>query len=152
MVKRLCGCFPTKRLARSGVEGRRYCSNLLGAVRAEIGAFWGSTGAAARWYSRWCRAAWGGRCNNRVKRVVRSTNVPIAELPRPRMRSPSQWPGTARSASSGGHSLADHDFGRDGGLALTTYVSALCSPASSHENTPTSSSTLDTLPHKTITL
>jgi hypothetical protein len=30
-----------------------------------------------------------GRCNSIVKRVVRSTNVPIAELPRPRMRSAS---------------------------------------------------------------
>jgi hypothetical protein len=40
-----------------------------------------------------------------VKRVIRSTRVPIAELPRPRMRSPSQWPGTARSAASAGRWL-----------------------------------------------
>src|SRR4051812_49035157 len=40
-----------------------------------------------------------GRCNSIVKRVVRSTSVPIAELPRPRMRSPSQCPGTALSAA-----------------------------------------------------
>jgi hypothetical protein len=46
-----------------------------------------------------------GRCSSRVKRVVRSTRVPIAELPRPRMRSPSQWPGTARSAASAGRWL-----------------------------------------------
>jgi hypothetical protein len=31
-----------------------------------------------------------------VKRVVRSTNVPMAELPAPTIRSPSQCPGTAR--------------------------------------------------------
>src|SRR6267142_2708647 len=40
-----------------------------------------------------------------VNRVVRSTSVPIAELPRPRMRSPSQCPGTARSATSAGRWL-----------------------------------------------
>src|SRR3954469_3243587 len=34
--------------------------------------------------------------------VTGSTRVPIAELPRPRMRSPSQWPGTARSAIAAG--------------------------------------------------
>src|SRR5207237_831054 len=38
-----------------------------------------------------------GRCNSIVKRVVRSTSVPIAELSSPRIRSPSQWPGTARA-------------------------------------------------------
>ena len=42
----------------------------------------------------------GARC-----RVVRSTRVPMAELPSPRMRSPSQWPGTARSAASAGRWL-----------------------------------------------
>jgi hypothetical protein len=41
-----------------------------------------------------------------VKRVVRSTSVPMAELSRPRMRSPSQCPGTARSATSAGRSLS----------------------------------------------
>ena len=44
----------------------------------------------------------GGRCSSRVKRVVRSTNVPIALLLSPMMRSPSQCPGTARSATSAG--------------------------------------------------
>src|SRR5271170_1487049 len=39
VVKRLCGCIPIKRLAAPGVEGGRYGGNLLGAVRAEIGAF-----------------------------------------------------------------------------------------------------------------
>ena len=47
----------------------------------------------------------GGRWSSIVKRVVRSTSVPIAELPSPRIRSPSQWPGTARSAASAGRSL-----------------------------------------------
>jgi hypothetical protein len=40
-----------------------------------------------------------------VNRVVRSTSVPIAELPSPKIRSPSQWPGTARSSASAGRSL-----------------------------------------------
>ena len=40
-----------------------------------------------------------------MKRVVRSTRVPIAELFRPMMRSPSQCPGTARSSASPGRSL-----------------------------------------------
>jgi hypothetical protein len=35
----------------------------------------------------------------------RAPKVPIAELPRPRMRSPSQWPGTARPAASTGRWL-----------------------------------------------
>src|SRR5215203_3926603 len=47
-----------------------------------------------------------GRCRSIVKRVVRSTKVPIAELPTPRMRSPSQCPGTARSAASAGRWLS----------------------------------------------
>ena len=34
--------------------------------------------------------------------VVRSTSVPIAELRSPGIRSPSQWPGTARSSASAG--------------------------------------------------
>ena len=46
-----------------------------------------------------------GRWSNMVNRVVRSTGVPTAELPRPRIRSPSQCPGTARSATSAGRSL-----------------------------------------------
>ena len=40
-----------------------------------------------------------------MNRVVRSTSVPIAELPSPRIRSPSQCPGTARSSASAGRSL-----------------------------------------------
>ena len=40
-----------------------------------------------------------------MNRVVRSTRVPMAELPSPKMRSPSQWPGTARSAASAGRWL-----------------------------------------------
>src|SRR6266540_3211008 len=46
-----------------------------------------------------------GRCNSIVKRVVRSTSVPIADLSSPMMRSPSQWPGTARSVASAGRAL-----------------------------------------------
>ena len=40
-----------------------------------------------------------------MNRVVRSTRVPIAELFSPTIRSPSQCPGTARSAASAGRSL-----------------------------------------------
>lgn len=40
-----------------------------------------------------------------MNRVVRSTSVPMAELPSPGMRCPSQWPGTARSVASAGRSL-----------------------------------------------
>ena len=41
-----------------------------------------------------------------TNRVDRSTSVPIADLlPAPRIRSPSQCPGTARSAASAGRSL-----------------------------------------------
>ena len=40
-----------------------------------------------------------------MNRVVRSTNVPIAELPSPMIRSPSQCPGTARSSDSAGRAL-----------------------------------------------
>ena len=57
----------------------------------------------ARGWSPW--PSMRGRCSSIVKRVVRSTSVPIAELSRPRIRSPSQWPGTARSAASAGRSL-----------------------------------------------
>ena len=46
-----------------------------------------------------------GSRTSSVNRVVRSTIVAIWDLPaRPRMRSPSQWPGTARSSTSGGRS------------------------------------------------
>lgn len=44
----------------------------------------------------------GGRCNRIVKRVVRSTSVPIAELPRRRIKSPS------RRVASNGNSLQDY--------------------------------------------
>ena len=40
-----------------------------------------------------------------MNRVVRSTSVPIAELWSPRIRSPSQCPGTARSSASAGRWL-----------------------------------------------
>ena len=40
-----------------------------------------------------------------MNRVVRSTSVPIAELCSPRIRSPSQCPGTARSSASAGRWL-----------------------------------------------
>src|SRR5947209_11261610 len=53
-----------------------------------------------------------------VNRVVRSTRVPIAELSRPRMRSPSQCPGTARSSTSAGRSVIRSDE------ALATSTSA----------------------------
>lgn len=46
-----------------------------------------------------------GRCSSIVNRVVRSTRVPVAKLPSPRMRSPSQCPGTARSVASAGRWL-----------------------------------------------
>lgn len=46
-----------------------------------------------------------GRWIKSVNRVVRSTSVPIAELSRPIIRSPSQCPGTARSSTSAGRSL-----------------------------------------------
>nr|KEP23651.1 hypothetical protein DA06_06330 [Georgenia sp. SUBG003] len=46
-----------------------------------------------------------GRCSSITNRVVRSTRVPIAEpLAVPVIRSPSQCPGTARSAASAGRS------------------------------------------------
>ena len=62
--------------------------------------------------------------------VVRSTSVPMALLLRlPVMRSPSQWPGTARSPISGG-SLRDHDhgFAETGFAALAALGSAGGSP------------------------
>ena len=46
----------------------------------------------------------GGRWSSIVNRVVRSTRVPMADCRRPRIRSPSQWPGTARSVASAGRS------------------------------------------------
>src|SRR5512143_4328511 len=47
----------------------------------------------------------GGRCSSRVNRVERSTKVPMADRFVPKIRSPSQWPGTARSSASAGRSL-----------------------------------------------
>src|SRR5699024_11189846 len=46
-----------------------------------------------------------GRCTRIVERLLRSTGVPIADLPVPMIKSPSQWPGTARSSASAGRSL-----------------------------------------------
>ena len=40
-----------------------------------------------------------------MNRVVRSTSVPIAEFRSPRVRSPSQCPGTVRSSASAGRWL-----------------------------------------------
>lgn len=71
-----------------------------------------------------------GRCGRIVNLVVRSTSVPMALLLRlPVMRSPSQWPGTARSSISGG-SLRDHDhgFAETGFAALAALGSAGGSP------------------------
>ena len=53
-----------------------------------------------------------------MNRVVRSTNVPIAELPSPMIRSPSQCPGTARSSASAGRSLGAYKL-----FAATTAAS-----------------------------
>src|SRR5262245_14733959 len=52
-------------------------------------------------------ALWScGRCSSITYRVARSTKVPIADAPSlPMIRSPSQWPGTVRSATSAGRSL-----------------------------------------------
>ena len=54
-----------------------------------------------------------------MDRVVRSTRVPVAlRLPAPQIRSPSQWPGTARSATSAGRSpvmaMGSRDLGVSG--------------------------------------
>lgn len=43
-----------------------------------------------------------GRCSSIVYLLVRSTSLPIADLSNPMIRSPSQWPGTARSCASAG--------------------------------------------------
>ncbi|KXV79855.1 hypothetical protein AD953_00825, partial [Acetobacter malorum] len=45
------------------------------------------------------------KCNNIVTRVLHSTGASIAKQPRPRMRPPSQWPGSPLSATSAGQSL-----------------------------------------------
>ena len=94
----------------SQVSDRRSCSGRVVIVRA----------MASRTASAPCPASAGpflvrtpqpwpamrGRCSRIVNRVVRSTSVPMAELPKPKMRSPSQWPGTARSAASAGRWLS----------------------------------------------
>ena len=46
------------------------------------------------------------RCRSTVKRVDFSTHVAMAELANPRIRSPSQCPGTARSSMQAGRSLS----------------------------------------------
>jgi hypothetical protein len=56
-----------------------------------------------------------------VKRLLRSTSVPIAWLPRPRIRSPSQCPGTALRL---GGPLADHDLVGHKALATAADASA----------------------------
>jgi hypothetical protein len=58
-----------------------------------------------------------------VKRLVRSTSVPIAERSSPMIRSPSPWPGTARSSASAG-ALADHQRLGDEALAARADAGA----------------------------
>ena len=93
----------------SQVNDRRSCSGRVVIVRvmasrtapapcpASAGPF--LTRAPGPWPSM------GGRCSSIVNRVVRSTRVPMAELWTPRIRSPSQCPGTARSSASAGRLL-----------------------------------------------
>src|SRR4051795_6008416 len=76
------------------------------------------------------RASWpwpimGGRCSSRVKRVVRSTKVPIAELPKPTMRSPFPM---ARHGAIGclRWTFADHNLRRDEGLAPPARARSRC--------------------------
>ena len=73
---------------------------------------------------------WEEGASSIVNRVVRSTRVPIADPLRPMMRSPSQCPGTARSAASAGP-LADHHLGSDELLAASFR------PGSRHSQGPT---------------
>ena len=74
-------------------RGSDRVSHRLRAVASERGPF----------FTRGCpKSVIRGRCSSNVNRVLRSTRVPIAELSSPRIRSPSQWPGTARSFASGG--------------------------------------------------
>ena len=103
MLGHLSSLIPSQRPAQLlgqrdvGVDARDGVTYRLGAMTGECGPFF--TRASWPW------PAMRGRYSSRVKRVVRSTKVPIAELPRPRIRSPSQWPGTARSAASAGRWL-----------------------------------------------
>ena len=60
-----------------------------------------------------------GRCSSSVKRVVRSTKVPIAELAKTQDKV--SFP-MSRYGAVGcfRRTFADHDFGRDEGFASTT--------------------------------
>ena len=98
----------TRRLARRLVRDARVMS--IRAVARHHGVGWHRIMGLVRAgpLCTRCPSPWpgmGGRCNSIVNRVVRSTSVPIAELRSPRIRSPSQWPGTARSSASAGRSL-----------------------------------------------
>ena len=53
-----------------------------------------------------------------MNRLLRSTSVPIALRCNPMSRSPSQWPGTARSATSGGRWLIN--------VSGVTWAHAFC--------------------------
>ena len=69
-----------------------------------------------------CRGLpFGGRCSSIVNRVVRSTRVPIADLPKPMIRSPSQCPGTARSAASADCQRRSK-IGPKGGVKLVHFL------------------------------
>ena len=89
--------------ARSPGWSRSSCPRRWRGSRAE----WRRHACAWPYFSRapepW--PAIGGKWSSMMNRVVRSPSVPIAELPGPRIRSPSLWPGTARSATSAGSSL-----------------------------------------------
>jgi len=97
----LCSLVPGQRssqLLRQGRDRARDASRTAPAPwPASAGPF--LTRAPGPWPSM------GGRCSSIVNRVVRSTRVPMAELWTPRIRSPSQCPGTARSSASAGRSL-----------------------------------------------
>src|SRR5215469_6357722 len=101
VLSHLSSLIPSQRLTQLLRQGddrsRNGVAHRLGTMPGECGAVLQAS-----------RVPWSvmrGRCSSRVKRVIRSTKVPIAELPRPKMRSPSQWPGTARSAASAGRWL-----------------------------------------------
>ena len=189
-------CFgwgpPTECLAWPAVERGGDGREILRLCSVEVGALSGSTGAAARWCSRWCHAARGcvdrrsrsqpcvdpqlrvlrhlgalvpgerslqllgqrcrsrrrwrlerllrhgrraagpfltrglcrgppsrGRCSSIVNLVVRSTSVPIAELPSPKDQI--AFPVTRDGAVLGlGGSLADHDLRGDELLAASS--------------------------------
>src|SRR3954447_6879317 len=80
----------------SQVREPRRCSGRV----AMLVTSWSRTASAVRPAGRWTSSTY---------RVVRSPRVPIAEAPpAPMIRSPSQWPGTARSSISAGP-VTDHD-------------------------------------------